>query len=338
MAGLQEWAQAEQVAYLVPFVREKGYHWCDIARRFGLPPEAEKLKNRKIDLKMLLGAFEHVAELVGDDAVVFDLYSELPQGAIPIFDYVALCAPTVRMGLQNWQRFISLRTNCYTMEFTEDADYGYLTWQIPDRYGPRTQNMFAKIAWATSRIEQMVQDPAPDLRIQLTCPEPTCTSEFQKRLGSRLKFNQSVDRISIPAHYLDLAPPKTEANLYALVEAAALSEIQANVSRTDPILRIKTAINEHLKTGTCTLEQVAESVGKSQRSLQRVLELHGTSFRQLTDDIRRSIAARYLQESDLSLKEIAFLLGFSNLSSFSRAVKGWYGTSPSQMRKRKHEH
>lgn len=329
----EKWGQAEQIAYLEPLLMSKGRRWHDLARRFSLPNRAVDLKNQKIEMQILLEVFEYAAELIGDDAVMLDYYSDLPHGAIPTFDYVALCAPSLRAALQNWQRFIALRTNCYHMIFTEDPDLGILTWDIPDRLGPRTQNMFAKIAWASSRIEHIVQDPDMRLTVELTVPPPRCTSQFQKKYGSRLKFSQPQDRVLIPAPYLDAVPPKSEANLYTLVETTAMAEVEKVLSLRDPITRIRASINDHLKAGDCKLETVAKSLGMSQRSLQRHLEMEGTSFRELTDTIRRSLASRYLRETNLNLKEIAFLLGFSELSSFSRAVKIWFGVSPSQYRR-----
>ena len=329
----EEWGQAEQIGYLEPLLISKGLRWQDLALRFSLPKRAADLKNQKIEMQILLEVFEYAAELIGDDAAILDYYSDMPHGAIPTFDYVALCAPSLRAALQNWQRFIALRTNCYQMTFTEDRALGILTWDVPDRLGPRTQNMFAKVAWASSRIEYIVQDPNMRLTVELTVPSPQCTSRFQKKYGNRLKFSQPQDRILIPGRYLGAVPPKSEANLYTLVETMAMAEVEKVLSMHDPITRIRAAINDHLKAGDCKLETVAKSLGMSQRSLQRHLEAEGTSFRNLTDMIRRSLASRYLRETNLGLKEIAFLLGFSDLSSFSRAVKTWFGVSPSQYRR-----
>jgi len=331
--SVREWAQAEQLQFIIPFAQSRGFRWPEIAHKYGLPETLEDLKGERVDAAALLAVFEHIAELTGDDSAILDLYSELPHGAIPIFDYVALCARSVRDGMKNWERFIVIRTNCYRMEFTETAEFGHLTWHLPDRLGPRTQNMFAKIAWATSRIEHMVGPQNAALRIDLTCPAPHTMSAFQKRYGPRMRFLQKHDRILIPARHLDLKPPQSEANLFSMVESAALAEVEVANSLGDPLVKIKAVIGDQLKSGVCTLEIVAEQVGKSQRSLQRLLEENGTTFRQLTDDIRKSMAARYLRETDLGLKEIAFLLGFSNLSSFSRAVRAWFDATPSDLRR-----
>lgn len=328
-----EWGQAEQISYLEPLLNSKGRSWENLVQHFPLPKHASDLKDQKVEMSLLLQVFEYAAELIGDDAAMLDYYSDLPHGAIPTFDYVALCAPTLRAALQNWQRFIALRTNCYHMIFTEDPEFGILTWDIPDRLGPRSQNMFAKIAWAASRIEHIVQDPDLHLTIELTVPTPRCTSRFQNKYGNRLLFSQARDKILIPSRYLAAVPPKNEENLYSLVESNAMAEVEKVLSLQDPISRIKAAINEHFRAGDCKLEAVARSLGMSRRSLQRHLETEGTCFRDLTDTIRRTLASDYLRDTNLNLKEIAFLLGFSELSSFSRAVKTWFGISPSQYRR-----
>ncbi|MEM9632738.1 MAG: helix-turn-helix transcriptional regulator [Pseudomonadota bacterium] len=96
--------------------------------------------------------------------------------------------------------------------------------------------------------------------------------------------------------------------------------------------RIANEVASNLSHGACTLPQISAKLGMSQRAVQRLLEKEGTSFRKLSEEIRRSAAERYLRSTDLPMKEIAYLLGFSELSTFSRAVKTWFGVSPRKVR------
>ena len=73
----------------------------------------------------------------------------------------------------------------------------------------------------------------------------------------------------------------------------------------------------------------------SVRNLQRKLKNTNTSFRELLDEMRRELAKQYVNNSDVSLSEVTFLLGFSESSSFSRAYKRWHGVSPTEIRKSK---
>jgi len=76
----------------------------------------------------------------------------------------------------------------------------------------------------------------------------------------------------------------------------------------------------------------ATILGMSERTLQRRLAAEGTSFQRLLDDTRRELARHYLGQRNLSLADIAYLLGFTDQSSFFRAARRWFGSSPGHFR------
>jgi len=72
----------------------------------------------------------------------------------------------------------------------------------------------------------------------------------------------------------------------------------------------------------------------SLRNLQRRLNEKGTSFKDILEDTRRTLALDYIKQSHLSLGEVSYLIGFSNLSNFNRAFKRWTGKTPGDYRSR----
>ena len=81
-----------------------------------------------------------------------------------------------------------------------------------------------------------------------------------------------------------------------------------------------------------TLALVARELNLGERTVQRRLALEGTSFEDVLAATRRSVAERLLSDTQLPLTDIAFMLGFSELSAFTRAAKRWHGVSPRQFR------
>ena len=77
---------------------------------------------------------------------------------------------------------------------------------------------------------------------------------------------------------------------------------------------------------------VAQQLGMSLRSLTRQLAEEGASFGEILDRLRNRLAVRYLGEQRISLQQIAWLLGYSELAAFNHAFKRWSGTSPSRAR------
>ncbi|WP_346908870.1 helix-turn-helix transcriptional regulator [uncultured Roseibium sp.] len=214
----------------------------------------------------------------------------------------------------------------------EDELFGTLEWPILEGRGIWYQSMYARVGWAARRFEIVLETDHPPIDIELAAPEPKDPSDFLERYGRKIQFNRLRNSISIPAYLLSKRLPQNEDNLYTIIQTSAFRELGLFQNRNSPMSRVANEIADTLKNGTCNLAQVAQNLGMSQRSVQRVLEQEGTTFRKLTENIRKTAAERYLQSTNLPFKEIAFLLGFSELSTFSRAVKTWYGVPPRKIR------
>jgi AraC-like DNA-binding protein len=123
---------------------------------------------------------------------------------------------------------------------------------------------------------------------------------------------------------------------------AELAEVHDRVAcehlhRLDPAQtchRARAVIIRHLQDGEPKRPKIAGVLGMSERTLQRRLAAEGTSFQHLLDDTRRELAQHYLGQREVSLADTAYLLGFSDQSSFFRAVRRWFGSSPRHYRTR----
>lgn len=96
--------------------------------------------------------------------------------------------------------------------------------------------------------------------------------------------------------------------------------------------RVRAALLELLPAGTATMQAVARRLAVSTRTLQRRLREEGTTYQAALQDTREALARHYLARSALPAAEIAFLLGYEDPHSFSRAFQHWTGQSPQQLR------
>jgi AraC-like DNA-binding protein len=108
-----------------------------------------------------------------------------------------------------------------------------------------------------------------------------------------------------------------------------LARLPASTSHTD---RVRQVVAQVLREGPTTLGDIARSMHASPRTVQRWLRGEGTTFRRIVDDVRRELALFYLDSPDLSVTEIAFLLGFTEPSGFRRTHQRWTGMSPVRSR------
>jgi AraC-like DNA-binding protein len=94
--------------------------------------------------------------------------------------------------------------------------------------------------------------------------------------------------------------------------------------------RVRRVLLEHLRDETPDIEAVADKLALSVRSLQMRLKDEGTSYQKILNGVRKNLAIACLQEPKVSMGEISQLLGFSEISVFSRTFKKWTGKSPSE--------
>jgi len=132
----------------------------------------------------------------------------------------------------------------------------------------------------------------------------------------------------------DLVKPLSTSNprLAALHDRYAGDYLE-RFDRGQTSYRVREVIIRRLPDGEPRRDQVARELCMSERTLQRRLEEEASSFVQLLNDTRRELAEQYLNRLHLSLAQAAYLLGFSEQSSFFRACKRWFGLPPGEYRR-----
>jgi AraC-like DNA-binding protein len=146
-------------------------------------------------------------------------------------------------------------------------------------------------------------------------------------------------RSEVAALPLSTANPSLHNVVAAHAEAALSRLLREKTPEVDPsalIAEVRAAVVARLEAGDANLPDVAEAVGLSARTLQRRLSEAGTSLRELVDEARREAALQELERDDVSITEVAFLLGFSETSAFDRAFRRWTGKAPAEYRARRH--
>ena len=172
----------------------------------------------------------------------------------------------------------------------------------------------------------------PVLQADFPHPAPADLSAYRRLLpGATLRFDRPVMSLLLASDGLDaplhrVSPALEQVHL-------ALAEQRLESLRGHPVsVRVQQFIERHLRGRPPTLDEAAQALALSPRSLQRQLAREGRSFKQLLDDTRRQLAQQHLRQSQLTLKELAFALGFGETGSLHRACQRWFGMSPARYR------
>lgn len=170
--------------------------------------------------------------------------------------------------------------------------------------------------------------------VHFTHPEPAQTDYYHKVFGGEVLFDQEVTQLIFPLSYLQLPVTHHNEEINRLLISQADHQIESLRNDSQVLQEVRQAIKVRLHKGRVTLEQIADEVDMSPRNLQYKLEVQGTTFQALLNDTRLEMARFYLQDPAMTLAEVAFLLGFSEQSPFTKAFKKWSGETPGEYRKR----
>jgi AraC-like DNA-binding protein len=164
-------------------------------------------------------------------------------------------------------------------------------------------------------------------------PRSEGVAEFEDYFGCPVRFGVEENAVVLRQGDLARAVRSADDRLLAVLRRYCEEVLSRHADRAPAIVeRVERVIADRLPQGDVSLSAAASTLGMSTRSLTRRLAEHGTSFKELVERLRRDLALRYLGETTLGLTEIAFLLGYSEVSSFSHAFRRWTGKAPSSAR------
>ncbi len=215
------------------------------------------------------------------------------------------------------------------------ADICKLVWQCPfDAMWVRFLKEAAIAGWITYSLSQ-VQVESAIFTVYFDHAASSIPFErYQKVFGDHIVFDSDWCGVAFDKTLLTLPFTQADPGLNAMMDRQAAVLLEMFDSKLNLVNSAREQVASRLPSGDPILDDVAEALSLTARVLQNRLKESGTTFKEVVDDVRKQLSLSYLGEKDVPLIDVAFLLGFSEQSSFSRAFKRWMGKSPMEYRKR----
>ncbi len=163
-------------------------------------------------------------------------------------------------------------------------------------------------------------------------PRPDDIAEHERIFRCPLVFDAPLAALTFPRAYLSVPLAQADPALCRIMDQRAEAELRA-LGGDDWMTRVRREIMALLSEGEVSLSRVAQRLEISERALQRRLQEQGFSYQQVLDATRQTLAMDYVRDDQLSLAEVAFLLGFADQSAFNRAFRQWTGQTPGRYRR-----
>ncbi len=325
---------ASSATGIVPWIeRYKG----DVDRIFGhagISPAMAGSTTLVLNLESFCRLFEESARLTQNDNFGLWFGIKFDPRDLGLWGYASISAPTLKAALETLVDLFPLHQQCSTMRLVPHGqglmriEYRIET---PDILNRRQDAELTLGQIAALMREALGASWVPE-EVRFEHPRPEGWREHERAFGAPVFFSQTSNAIVFRTSILSTPMPAQDLRLMAamrecLERMAGRHDLRASV--TD---RVRAAIRARLPEGFPPLEDVAQELRLPINVIHRELHFDGTSYTALVETARRDLAITYLRQRQLSFTDIAFLLGYSELSAFSRAVRRWTGASPRSVR------
>ena len=267
----------------------------------------------------------------GDETIGLKTGQYAKPGHFYAFGYSWLASSTLLDAMQRLTRYYQLMsTASVEVNLVETADSYALTAVFPDESkSPPKESIDFGMTAMLALCDIVAEKKIRPLRVELTCPATVHPIAYREALRAPIRFNAEVGTLHFDKDSLRAPLPHGTPDV-----ARATDEIAEQYIETlDPhkvASQVKRVLIALLPSGKVDQELVSSRLNRSKSTLQRQLQAEGMSYRDVLESTQRSLAETYLRNKKHSHAQIAYLLGFSRQSNFSRAFKRWTSLSPRQ--------
>lgn len=256
-----------------------------------------------------------------------------PEDHFDVLAFAVRSSATLGEHLRLAGRYIRLIHEGVYLSLEEEGDVARLVHgHTPEQSGPRhpVEGLLALTLLVGRR--EVGEDLAPQ-GVCFTHARPARVSEQERVFRAPVRYGCPRNELVLARGQLERPQRHAEPRLLAMLDRQLgdrLSGLPESRRFRDVVRR---SMMDELPEREPAVAAIAVKLHMSARSLQRRLRSEGTSFAEVFSELRRDLALRYLQDPRISISEVAFLLGFLDVTAFHRAFKRWTGGTPAEHRR-----
>lgn len=304
----------------------------EIARAAGTTLEALRDPEGYVAASVWRKVLEELETRTGDPWVGMHSAEVIQLGTYGVIDYVVTSSPSLLEAFRAFARYFAV-LNVDTRMMLEECDRGLWLERRNQTDFPMPRHA-AEFGLATTflRFSRYTSQPWDPLAVELRSPLPGDDSEYRRIFRAPVAFEKDRDAFFVPKEFLERPMAHPDAALHELMENHGRWLLDRLPKERPFIAEAADKLRGLLSKGEATVMSLAHALHVSERTLQRRLSDEGSSFRDLLDQVRADLARRYLSSPEMTIGEVAYLLGYSETATFHRAFRQWTGQTPGSFR------
>jgi len=305
---------------------------CDSGRLLaeaGFEANALEGPTARCALSSSLRLWKVAMDATGDPAFGLKVASHIKPTSFHALSYAISASSTLGEAFQRAQRYSHIGSDAVDYEFLLCGSEYHFIIETSAELGDEPVD--ALVGSHLRMCRSLIGRDYSPLRIEFRRSRPSNIDDFLILLRAPLIFDAPQTRLVFDRESIERPLDSGNPELARHNDAIALKYL-SQLERDNTEVRVRDVLAQRLASGEPSQETIAELLGMSARTLQRKLGEAGTTYKEILDDTRHTMALAYLSAPRHSVSDVTYLLGFSASSCFTRAFRRWTGCSPSDWR------
>ncbi len=312
-------------------LEELGVRASAVLRRAGLPQGYLDEPRVLLKTEELFALWRAIGEVSSDPTIGLQLGTETKTERFHPVSLAALSTENFGTAIKQMARYKQLTCPEEILQTKDDEEWSIqFRWLLADEIEPPVL-IECCFAWVLSVGSPRHRYRLSPLRVEFVQPRAHVKA-IERHFGCEVVCGSSRNAIVFRADDAQRPFVTRNAELLAMLAPQFEEELKQENGDENFVERVRIAIQQKLTGQRPTIEDIADALHISSRTIQRRLQDEGSSFQRVLEEARHQLARQYLNNSVLELNEAAYLLGYNDANSFVRAFRTWEGVPPARWR------
>ena len=313
---------------LLEYLENEGFDLNNILDRVGIPRSALEDTRKRFPKENFEALWQVAVEATGDPAIALRVSTTVKPNTLGIIGYLASASESGRNAFELVKGLTPLLWEDFECDLESDGEVAFIRCSTGGNPQASRFTMEYAIGLTVTMSRVLGAGRSDPLEARFSYSAPAHADEYERILRLPIRFDADEDGVLFPISMMDSLNPSADAALRQLLERYAADQLARIPTSARFSQRIRACILSRLPLGSLTAETVATQFSMSNRTLRRRLQEEATSFQEVLDEVRVELADHYLTKEKRGIDEVAFLLGFSDPSAFTKAFRRWTGQTP----------
>lgn len=303
----------------------------DLFQEVGLTVEQTSGRNARIAFHKHAFLLEVASHKLDDPSFGMRLGLSLDLKDLDLLGYICLNSATLADCLDNLVRYCRVFSDGFDLSVLHEGRSVCITSNVIDKKSAGfTQSTELRLSLFRPMLSALLNRNVDLLAVEMPHAPVGPASEYDKVFGVPVRFRAARAAIVIDKELLSAPISNADNYLLQILTQHAEDVLERLPNTSNFYHAVQNSIASRLQSGQTSIGDVAKDLGMSPRTLARRLKEQDISYRDLLNQLRRQLALRYLSDGHHTHAQIAYLLGFTDVSAFSHAFKRWTGSPPSR--------